>query len=96
MPHIGEVWDRLQPATADFAVVRLHGPDRSKIEEMSGEHWDRILDPQPEGLQAAARIIRANAARKATTFVNVNNHFEGSAPRSISRLLEVLATAGRR
>jgi uncharacterized protein YecE (DUF72 family) len=91
MPHIGELWDRLHPATADFAVIRLHGPDRSTIEEMSGEQWDRVLDPHPEGLQAAATIIRANAARKATAFVNVNNHFEGSAPRSIGRLLEVLA-----
>jgi uncharacterized protein YecE (DUF72 family) len=94
MPHIGEVWDKLHPATAGFAVIRLHGPDRSKIEEMSGEQWDRILDPHPEGLTAAATIIRANAARKAVTFVNVNNHFEGSAPRSIGRLLEVLAKEG--
>ena len=56
--------------------------------------WDRVLDPHPEGLQAAATIIRANAARKAVTFVNVNNHFEGSAPTSIGRLLEVLAKEG--
>jgi uncharacterized protein YecE (DUF72 family) len=94
MPHIGEVWDRLHPATANFAVVRLHGPDRSKIEAMSGERWDRVLDPHPEGLQAAATIIRANAARKAVTLVNMNNHFEGSAPRSIGRLLEVLSATG--
>lgn len=94
MPRIGEVWDRFRPATAGFGVVRLHGPDRSKIEEMSGEQWDRILAPHPEGLEAAATIVRANAARKATTFVNVNNHFEGSAPRSIGRLLEVLAREG--
>jgi uncharacterized protein YecE (DUF72 family) len=94
MPHIGEVWNKLHPATADFAVIRLHGPDRSKIEEMSGEKWDRVLDPHPEGLTAAATIVRANAARKAVTFVNANNHFEGSAPRSIGRLLEVLAREG--
>jgi uncharacterized protein YecE (DUF72 family) len=94
MPHIGQVWNKLHPATADFAIVRLHGPDRSKIEEMSDEQWDRILDPHPEGLQAAAAIIQANAARKVTTFVNVNNHFEGSAPRSVGRLLEVLARGG--
>lgn len=28
------------------------------------------------------------------TLVNVNNHFEGSAPRSIGRLLEALAREG--
>jgi chorismate mutase len=38
----------------------------------------------------AATIVRANAAWKAVAFVNVNNHFEGSVPRSIGRLLEVL------
>ncbi|MEJ2722104.1 MAG: hypothetical protein P8181_13345 [bacterium] len=41
-------------------------------------------------LRAAARIVRANCARGATTFVNVNNHYEGSAPLTIERFLEVL------
>jgi len=94
MPHIGQVWGRLQPATADFTVIRLHGSDRSGIEERSGEQWDRVLDPHPEGLAAAATIIRANADRKAVTFVNASNHFEGSAPRSIGRLLEMMGREG--
>ena len=86
MPHIGEVWRRFQPATTDFTVIRLHGSDRSDIEKRTGRNWSRVVDPKPEGLAAATRIIRANAARKVTTFVNVNNHFEGAAPLTIERL----------
>lgn len=90
MPHIGEVWDKFQLATADFAVIRLHGSDRSDIEKRTGEKWNHVVDPKPDGLAAAAKIVRANAARKVTTFVNVNNHFEGSAPLTIERLVAEL------
>lgn len=51
-----------------------------------------MLDPHPEGLAAAATIVRANADRRATLFANVKNHFQGAAPRLIQRLLEVLAS----
>jgi hypothetical protein len=34
--------------------------------------------------------VRANARKKVLTFVNVSNHYEGSAPLTIGRLLEML------
>jgi len=42
-------------------------------------------------VQAAAKIVRRNARRHVLTYVNVNNHLEGSAPLTIQRLLEALA-----
>lgn len=87
MPPIGEVWRELQPTTADFGVVRLHGSDRSDTEARSGENWNQLVDPKPEALEAATDIILGSITRGISIFVNVNNHFEGSAPLTIERLL---------
>jgi uncharacterized protein YecE (DUF72 family) len=94
MPHIGEVWDPYEPTTTDFAVIRLHGSDRLDIEQQTSRAWDHVVDPKPEALSVAARIVRADSARNIRTFVNVNNHFEGSAPLTIERLLAELDRDG--
>lgn len=91
MPPIGQVFDKYGPETASFQVVRLHGGDRLEIEGQTGEVWDRIVAPKPAGLEAAARIIRANAKKRILTYLNLNNHYEGSAPLSMRRFLDVLA-----
>ena len=90
MPHISQVFEAHKPATADFCVIRLHGGDRLEIETETGEVWDRIVAPKPEAVAAAARIVRHNARRKVLTYVNLNNHFEGSAPLTARRLLIAL------
>jgi uncharacterized protein YecE (DUF72 family) len=90
MPPIGQVFERFAPSTADFQVIRLHGGDRLEIENETGEVWDAVVAPKPEGLAAAAKIVRRNARKKVLTYVNVNNHYEGSAPLTIQRFLEVL------
>ncbi len=94
MPPIGEVFDRFYPQTAPFSIIRLHGGHRAEIEADTGKAWNRIVSPQPASLQAAARIVRANTRRRALTYVNLNNHFEGSAPLSVERFLEKLRTQG--
>jgi uncharacterized protein YecE (DUF72 family) len=91
MPPIGEVFDGADTLTGDFCVLRLHGPDREGMEKMTGHTWDSIVAPQPEGLASAARIVRENAGRGITSIVNVNNHYEGCAPRTAERLLRLLA-----
>jgi uncharacterized protein YecE (DUF72 family) len=90
MPPIREVFERHRPAVGDHCVIRLHGPDRKGMEEQAGGTWNRILTPHPEGIEAALAIYEANRERSIRTFVNVNNHFEGSAPLTILRLLERL------
>ncbi len=92
MPRIGQVFESHHPPTADFSIIRLHGGDRQEIEKETGEIWNQVVSAQPDGIRAAARIVRSNARRRVITFVNVNNHFEGSAPLSIQRLLEELGT----
>jgi uncharacterized protein YecE (DUF72 family) len=49
MPPIGRVFEKFEPETASFQVVRLHGGDRLEIEEETGEVWDRVVAPKPGG-----------------------------------------------
>jgi uncharacterized protein YecE (DUF72 family) len=91
MPPIGEVFEKYRPEAASFQVIRLHGGDRLEIEGETGEVWNRIVAPKPTGLKAAAKIVRANAKKRVLTYLNLNNHFEGSAPLSLRRFLDVLA-----
>jgi uncharacterized protein YecE (DUF72 family) len=67
-------------------VIRLHGPDRSDIEKKSGGNWNKILEPKDAELQDIAGIVRELLDRKMDVYVNMNNHYEGSAPLSIKRL----------
>ena len=90
MPRIGSIFDKYKPLTADFSIVRLHGGDRLEMEMKTGEVWNRLISPKPQGLQAAARIVQTNLEKEIITFLNVNNHFEGSAPITIERFLDVL------
>jgi uncharacterized protein YecE (DUF72 family) len=90
MPHIGEVFAKFHPSAADFCILRLHGSDRLEIETETGGLWDRVISPKPKGLEAAAQIVRANRKKNVLTFVNLNNHFEGSAPLSAQRFIELL------
>jgi len=90
MPPASEVAGRFDIRTAGFCVTRLHGPDRARIEEQTAGDWSRIVDPKDAGLQAAADLVHANEQAGVATYVNVNNHYEGSAPLTIQRLAELL------
>lgn len=90
MPPIADVAAEHDLRTADFSIIRLHGPDRQAIEARTGELWDEIVDPKDEGLKATASIIGQNVGRGIMTFVNVNNHYEGCAPLTVQRLLRLL------
>jgi uncharacterized protein YecE (DUF72 family) len=91
MPPLGKVFDGADTFTSDFCVLRLHGPNREDIEKMTGHTWDSIVAPQERGLGSAVRIVRENTQRGVSTIVNANNHYEGSAPRTIERFLRMLA-----
>ncbi len=90
MPRIAAVATKLDVRTAPLSVIRLHGPGRAEIEEQTGGVWDKIVEPKDDGLKATADIVRQNMEHGVDTYVNVNNHYEGSAPLTIQRLLEIL------
>jgi uncharacterized protein YecE (DUF72 family) len=90
MPPTSAVAGGYNIRTADFSVIRLHGPDRAKIEEQPGGDWSQIVEPKDAGLEAAANLLHANTEPGVATYVNVNNHCEGNAPLTIQRLVGLL------
>jgi uncharacterized protein YecE (DUF72 family) len=88
MPPIFETWRRYGSLLRDSVVVRLHGPDRDGIEKRTGEIWDRIVAPKNEDLARLMDMMRDMRTRSLTVYLNINNHFEGSAPLTIERLRE--------
>jgi uncharacterized protein YecE (DUF72 family) len=94
MPRIGEVFGKNDAHTAVFSVVRLHGPDRQGIEKATNKIWNKLVAPRDEGIASAVDIVKRNADKLITTYINVNNHYEGSAPLTIERFLDALEKAG--
>lgn len=91
MPRIGELLDRFKPVTAPFSVIRLHGGDRADIEAETGGVWNTVISPKPDRIDDAVRIVRHNRRSKVLTYLNLNNHFEGSAPLTAERFLKALS-----
>jgi len=94
MPPIGEVASKNDTQTADVSIVRLHGPNRKEIETQTNSVWNRIVAPQDQGILSAVDIVKSNAEKSITTYLNVNNHYEGSAPLTIGRFLDALKKSG--
>lgn len=89
-------WDVAKQGALDsypVLVLRLHGPDRSGIEELTGNVWNRIAIDRREELDRIAAIISNLTAAGATVYANINNHFEGCAPETIRRLNEILGVS---
>lgn len=95
MPPLRETLEH-DYATTDFVVLRLHGPDRTGMEKRTGEDWSRIVEPRSDGIATAVEIVRRNLNNAITTYVNVNNHYEGSAPLTIERFLDALRREEKR
>jgi len=72
-------------------VIRLMGEDRGTIEKVTGKTWNRIVKPHDVELDQVAEILQQFRAAGVRSFVFVNNHYEGSAPLTIDRLLERLS-----
>jgi uncharacterized protein YecE (DUF72 family) len=83
-----------QAWTAPFTVVRLLLPTGVPYAEAVRrfQPYDRIREPRPEVRAAAVALARRAMREGRTTWLLVNNRLEGSAPRTISALIEELET----
>jgi uncharacterized protein YecE (DUF72 family) len=86
MSPIVETYRRFRHLLRGAAVVRLHGPDREGIEQATGESWRSIVAPKDDELAQIVEMIRDMRGRSLTVYLNVNNHYEGSAPLTIERI----------
>jgi uncharacterized protein YecE (DUF72 family) len=94
MPPVTAIYERHGTLLTGTSVVRLHGPDREGMEKATGEKWDRLVAPKDPELTGIAGMIFDMAFHGLTVYVNVNNHYEGSAPLTIERLKPLLDAAG--
>lgn len=90
MPSIFDIYKRYGEKIRTLTVIRLHGGDRKKIEDLTGNDWSRIVEPKDQELQSLAAMLVDLRDRNVETFLYVNNHFEGSAPRTIARIKSLL------
>ncbi len=94
MPSIFEIYQRFKRYVQGQTLIRLHGPNRQEIEQQTAKFWNRIVAPKDTDILLLKEMLNDLEDRDVETFLYVNNHFEGSAPRTISRINEALADSG--
>jgi uncharacterized protein YecE (DUF72 family) len=93
MPPITEVYREWGDLIAqhETVVIRLLGPDRKGIERETHKQWDRIVAPRDVELSAIVDLTEDLLANGVNVYLNVNNHYEGSAPLTIERIRSLLS-----
>jgi uncharacterized protein YecE (DUF72 family) len=92
MPPIKDIYNKFADYIYDVTAIRLMGTDRKGIEKLAGGKWGQIVDPRDGELPDIVEIIKALEERKVDVYLNVNNHYEGSAPLTIKKIQEMLAS----
>ncbi len=82
MPHVYEVYEKFRGRLSGHPVIRLMGGDRKRMEEKSGDEWNRIIEEKGDRERIVEMILDMAKTLKNIT-LNVNNHYEGSAPLSM-------------
>jgi uncharacterized protein YecE (DUF72 family) len=90
MPIVTEIFNQFALNDFKTIVIRLHGSDRSGIEKLSNENWNQIYVNRIEEINRLSELFMDLLSKKVDLFVNVNNHFEGSAPLTINRIKNIL------
>jgi uncharacterized protein YecE (DUF72 family) len=90
MPDIFELFNKHANSIYKRCVIRLHGPDRKGIEERSGNIWNKRIEPKESELEKVVKMIKILQQEKVDLFINVNNHYEGSAPLTVRRIQEMM------
>lgn len=90
MPSITEVYEKYKNLINDQIVIRLHGYDRKGIEGKTNNFWDTIIDPKDNDLKNIVRMLTDLQSKNVDIYMNVNNHYEGSAPLTIDKLTNYL------
>jgi uncharacterized protein YecE (DUF72 family) len=89
MPRMVDLFEDFGDRIGNRTVIRLLGGDRAAIEKATEGKWDRIVSPQADLPEIAAIAARMSSEGR-EVFIDVNNHYEGSAPLTIERFLGVL------
>ena len=93
MPHPAALFEEHKMCLQQFpaVVIRLMGEDRGEIEKLTHKEWNRVVKPHDKELDEIAEMISELQTAGVRPFVFVNNHYEGSAPITIDKLLAKIA-----
>jgi uncharacterized protein YecE (DUF72 family) len=96
MPSITEIYRDCDELIAqhEVVIVRLLGPDRKGIEKQTGKRWNQIVAPKDQELAGIVEMVEDLLERGVNVYLNVNNHYEGSAPLTIERIGRFLGGEG--
>jgi len=89
MPSIFQVYGHFKDYIKRHTVIRLHGPDRKGMEQLAKTKWNAIVDPKDGELHNLSNMIHSLLAKEVKVTLNVNNHYEGSAPMTIDRFVKL-------
>jgi uncharacterized protein YecE (DUF72 family) len=88
MPALAEQMALPDALTAPFTVVRAllrqGRPYEQAVEKFSP--YREVTDPNPEGREALRALIRRMKEERRSTYIFVNNRFEGNAPQTIEAI----------
>jgi uncharacterized protein YecE (DUF72 family) len=90
MPGIFSIYNDRKEYIRDCVVIRLHGPERQDMEKLTGKVWDRIVAGKDTEINTLLDMLTDLKQRQVNVFVNVNNHYEKSAPLTIRKIKDRL------
>lgn len=90
MPPIYDTYSKYSKFIKNITVLRLHGFDRKVIETKTGKIWNEIVDSQDEDISKIVEMLIELQKKDVDVFMNINNHFEGSAPLTIKKIQSAL------
>ncbi len=90
MPPIQSVFQKYGNEIKALTLIRLHGPDRKEMEKISKKNWNQIYIDRDENIVQIVEMIRELQSRKIEIYLNINNHYEGSAPLTINKFKKLL------
>ena len=90
MPSIFELYEKFKNKLVNTVVIRLHGGDRKDIEERTKNIWNEIVDPRDDELAKLRGMVQDLREKGHQIFININNHYEGSAVKTIEKIKRLL------
>jgi uncharacterized protein YecE (DUF72 family) len=90
MDDIAITLDKYKENLGNTICLRLHGEDREGMEERSGEDWSKIIRSKSNELSRIIPALLPLLEPGKKTFIYVNNHYEGSAPKTIEKIENLL------
>lgn len=91
LPHVYDIYDKYKEAFGKTIVIRLLGGDRKEIEELTNEKWTKIVKESQDLNLISSMISRMlDEVKDFDVYINVNNHYEGSAPLTINKILSLV------